>query len=116
MNIPRVPVDRIVYRDYVSLDGDRTAMPVMPFIPLLLLKLQAWMDHGESWKHYLRAKQPMDVADIKKLLHLFITKRYGIEGAGTWVPQSFIMEGRRRVEAFVKAHPETRRQWDQVTF
>lgn len=44
--------------------------PLMPFLPLLLLKLQAWQDHGESAKLFMRDKQPTDVQDILELLRL----------------------------------------------
>ncbi|KAI0803200.1 hypothetical protein BC629DRAFT_1438256 [Irpex lacteus] len=52
MNIPDVPREHIV-----TIDG----FPVMPMIPLLLLKLQAWTDHRAATKPYLHDKQYQDV-------------------------------------------------------
>nr|GAT54553.1 predicted protein [Mycena chlorophos] len=48
MNIPSVPTKRIVR------EKQRGDLPLMPFLPLLLLKFQAWQDHGEADKDYLR--------------------------------------------------------------
>ncbi|KAF9014764.1 hypothetical protein BDZ89DRAFT_1076329 [Hymenopellis radicata] len=117
MNIPNVPTVSIIHRDHAPTSyGDRVSRPLMPFIPLLLLKLQAWMDHGESAKMHMRLKQPVDVADIKELLRLFGEKRVGTVGGVAWIPESFLGEGRRRVRAFVKAHPDTRKAWEKVVF
>lgn len=117
MNIPDVPRDRIIHCDYESLDGDRKSLPVMPFIPLLLLKLQAWKDHGESLKSYMNAKQPTDVMDIKELLRLFFANRKRLlKGMGAWIPETFRQAGHARVEAFVAVHSSTRQLWKQVVF
>ncbi|KAJ3720070.1 hypothetical protein C8R42DRAFT_108613 [Lentinula raphanica] len=59
-DIVGAPAGSILFRDY----------PLMPFLPLLLLKLQAWQDHGESPKLFVREKQQMDVRDIRELLQL----------------------------------------------
>ncbi|KAF9261317.1 hypothetical protein L218DRAFT_961605 [Marasmius fiardii PR-910] len=47
MNIPPIPTSRIYYKDG-----------------------RGWEDHGESPKHWMRAKQSIDVADIVELLNL----------------------------------------------
>ncbi|KAJ4479793.1 hypothetical protein C8J55DRAFT_77924 [Lentinula edodes] len=76
MNIPFVDPSRIhrvgntrqtdnIYSSVLS-----AKYPLMPFLPLLLLKLQAWQDHGESAKFFMRDKQPTDVQDIRELLQL----------------------------------------------
>jgi hypothetical protein len=96
MNIPFVPKERIYKvrdegKNYLSSKslaysssssyGSRSQsssnsdpLPLMPFLPLLLLKLQAWQDHGESSKLYMRQKQPTDVLDITELLALAVKK------------------------------------------
>ena len=86
----------------------------MLFIPLLLLKLQAWMDHGESSKAYMRAKMPVDVADITQLLNLFVTKEALREDDVDWLPKSFSRAGKDRIREFVKSHPYTRDEWSMV--
>ncbi|KAK0215415.1 hypothetical protein IW262DRAFT_1277770 [Armillaria fumosa] len=110
MNIPPVPSESIVHRRHPS---DYQTLPLMPFIPLLLLKLQAWMDHGESTKYYMQAKQPTDVRDITELLNIFVTAG-NLGELGSWIPESFLKAGRSRRREFVKLYPHTARHWNRV--
>ncbi|THU75320.1 hypothetical protein K435DRAFT_974877 [Dendrothele bispora CBS 962.96] len=148
MNIPLVPLERI-YRmkdhqstvtsesslsSYYSTLSTRSAdYPLMPFLPLLLLKLQAWQDHGESPKLYMREKQPTDVKDINELLDLAVTKyaivtvRVSAKGSTSkgqtllekekiWLPATFIRDGKTRVRKYVEMYPASRRQWKVIGF
>ncbi|KAK0191828.1 hypothetical protein F5146DRAFT_482818 [Armillaria mellea] len=110
MNIPPVPPESIVYRRHPS---DYQTLPLMPFIPLLLLKLQAWMDHGESTKYYMQAKQPTDVRDITELLNIFVTAG-DLGELGSWIPQSFLKAGRSRQREFVRLYPHTAKNWGKI--
>ncbi|KAK0204352.1 hypothetical protein DFS33DRAFT_881778 [Desarmillaria ectypa] len=110
MNIPPVPPDSIVRRQHVY---DHETLPLMPFIPLLLLKLQAWMDHGESAKSYMKAKQPTDVADITELLNIYVTSG-NLGELGSWIPESFLKAGRSRRRVFVRLYPHTAHHWGRV--
>ncbi|KAK0430472.1 hypothetical protein EV421DRAFT_283233 [Armillaria borealis] len=110
MNIPPVPSNSIVHRRHPS---DYQTLPLMPFIPLLLLKLQAWMDHGESPKYYMNAKQPTDVRDITELLNIFVTAG-NLGELGSWIPESFLKAGRSRRREFVKLYPHTANHWSRV--
>ncbi|KAK0229600.1 hypothetical protein EDD85DRAFT_132860 [Armillaria nabsnona] len=110
MNIPRVPPESIVHRRHPS---DNQTLPLMPFIPLLLLKLQAWMDHGVSTKYYMNAKQPTDVRDITELLNIFVTAG-NLGELGSWIPESFLKAGRHRRREFVKLYPHTANHWNRV--
>ncbi|KAJ7719285.1 hypothetical protein B0H16DRAFT_1700315 [Mycena metata] len=111
MNIPAVPIPRIAYRK------SRSDLPLMPFLPLLLLKLQAWQDHGEADKLYLRAKQHVDVRDIDELLELAVSK-YGIDlkKDGKWLPESFLKAAVKRVKAYVRRFPESAENWSTIGF
>ncbi|KAJ7737764.1 hypothetical protein B0H16DRAFT_1695046 [Mycena metata] len=111
MNIPAVPIPRIAYRK------SRSDLPLMPFLPLLLLKLQAWQDHGEADKLYLQAKQHVDVRDIDELLELAVSK-YGIDlkKDGKWLPESFLKAAVRRVKAYVRRFPESAENWSAIGF
>ncbi|SJL16602.1 uncharacterized protein ARMOST_20128 [Armillaria ostoyae] len=110
MNIPPVPSNSIVHRRHPS---DYQTLPLMPFIPLLLLKLQAWMDHGESPKYYMNAKQPTDVRDITELLNIFVTAG-NLGELGSWIPESFLKAGRSRRREFVRLYPHTANHWSRV--
>ncbi|KAF9261330.1 hypothetical protein L218DRAFT_870414, partial [Marasmius fiardii PR-910] len=112
MNIPPVPKHRIYYKER------RSSEPLMPFLPLLLLKLQAWQDHGESPKHWMRAKQPTDVADITELLNIAVTKYPDVklQKEQVWLPVSFVDAGKKRVKRFVSEYPFTGREWKLLGF
>ncbi|KAJ6450364.1 hypothetical protein C8R45DRAFT_1224099 [Mycena sanguinolenta] len=111
MNIPAVPVPRIAYRKR------RSDLPLMPFLPLLLLKLQAWMDHRAEVKPYLHAKQYVDVRDIGELLEL-ATEKYdvNIKLDAKWLPESFLRAAVARVKAYVKCFPDSAEQWRSIGF
>ncbi|KAJ7598372.1 hypothetical protein C8J56DRAFT_913866 [Mycena floridula] len=112
MNIPTVPINRIVYRSDPNL-------PLMPFLPLLLLKLQAWEDHGLSERMYMRDKQPMDVRDINELLNLCVTRYHHearLSKGERWLPESFINEAKRRVREYKRRYPASRSQWELIGF
>ncbi|KAJ6509829.1 hypothetical protein DFH09DRAFT_1257981 [Mycena vulgaris] len=111
MNIPSVPVPRIAYR------RSRSELPLMPFLPLLLLKLQAWMDHREAEKYYLRAKQYVDVQDIDDLLELAVSKYdVDLKRNGKWLPDSFVKAAAKRVKSYVRHFPESAEHWRDIGF
>ncbi|KAK0452152.1 uncharacterized protein EV420DRAFT_1559161 [Desarmillaria tabescens] len=120
MNIPPVPSSSIVWR--ASLLGQWYApsreLPVMPFILLLLMKLQGWMDHGNSAAAHIQAKQPTDVRDICELLSLSSVPRvvnaWSMMKREGWIPQSFVDQGQMRVREFVRSYPETEHAWRQI--
>lgn len=112
MNIPSVPDDRIIFKSSAS------DIPLMPFLPLLLLKVQAWEDHGNSPRLYFRQKQPTDVCDINQLLNLALSDqpKFRVRLEKEWLPEDFLKEGNRRVRAYIKAYPTTRRHWKFLGF
>jgi hypothetical protein len=106
MNIPLVPQDLVVY-----LRG----LPLMPMIPLLLLKLQAWSDHGTAIKLHLRQKQPVDVQDINRLLTLAVARGVKLN-TESWLPEPFVETAKRRVVRYSEEFPVSRRHWHTLGF
>ncbi|KAL5313041.1 hypothetical protein ACEPPN_019468 [Leptodophora sp. 'Broadleaf-Isolate-01'] len=104
MNIPPVPQNLVVYiREF----------PLMPMIPLLLLKLQAWLDHGNATKQHLREKQPVDAQDINQLLILAVARGVKLS-AEAWMPESFVEAAKRRVVVYGEKFPGSRCHWRQL--
>lgn len=88
----------------------------MPFLALLLLKLQAWMDHRAADKFYLRAKQYVDVEDIDELLEL-ASNEYDVNlRTEKWLPDSFVREAKKRVTEYVSKFPDSRDHWRELGF
>ncbi|KAK0492521.1 hypothetical protein EDD18DRAFT_1182992 [Armillaria luteobubalina] len=119
MNIPPIPSSRVVWQLEQRYSTPRE-LPVLPFILLLLLKLQGWMDHGNSLAAHIQAKQPTDVRDIRELLALSAVPRKAtlnawleMKGEG-WIPQSFVDQGQMRVREFVRRYPDTEKAWRQI--
>jgi len=106
MNIPSVPQNLVVrIRE----------LPLMPMIPLLLLKLQAWSDHGIATKQHLREKRPVDAQDINRLLVLAVAQGVKLN-TGTWMPVSFVEAAKRRVVVYGIEYPDSRRHWRRLGF
>ncbi|KAJ3793436.1 hypothetical protein GGU11DRAFT_691798 [Lentinula aff. detonsa] len=110
MNIPSVDPNRVVLVELSSTD-----YPLMPFLPLLLLKLQAWQDHGESPKLFMRQKQPTDVRDIQELLQL-AEQKYATAVETPYLPESFVQAGKTRVRKFIGMYPWSEKQWKILGF
>ncbi|KAJ3558218.1 hypothetical protein NM688_g1060 [Phlebia brevispora] len=108
MNIPSVSKQRIVHIN---------ALPVMPFIPLLMLKLQAWEDHSRSWRADFQSKKYVDVRDIEKLLKIAVERKENVRKDAAWLPESFVKAGRERLSRFLEAgHRETKSAWRRIGF
>ncbi|KAK0229575.1 hypothetical protein EDD85DRAFT_132395 [Armillaria nabsnona] len=119
MNIPPIPSSSVVWQLEQRYSPPRE-LPVLPFILLLLMKLQGWMDHGNSQAVHKRAKQPTDVRDIRELLTLSAAPRKANLNAWLemkregWIPQSFVNQGQTRVREFVRRYPDTEKAWRQI--
>lgn len=108
MVIPAIHADSVVSS---SLEGMR-GVPIMPFLPMLLLKLQGWADHAISHRIDMRMKQYVDVSDIKELLDI-AAKEMGLrEQKHGPLSESFIQAGRSRVLRFIAQFPESRAKWE----
>ena len=107
MNIPTVPAERV---------RTLSALPTMPILPHLFLKLQAWADHRASHRSDQIAKQYVDVDDIKRLLEIAVARRARVHASeSAWVPQSMVQAAKTRVQSFVSiASPSSKNQWRAI--
>ncbi|KAF8631098.1 hypothetical protein AX17_005143 [Amanita inopinata Kibby_2008] len=108
--IPNVPVERIIrIKNYAN-------MPVMPFVPLLYLKVQAWRHHQTSDKAHFRVKVPQDERDINEMLNIAVDRKdlgfYRRSDVSSWMPNWIDDIGKRHVEQHKRDHPETAASWD----
>ncbi|KAH8094710.1 hypothetical protein BXZ70DRAFT_355039 [Cristinia sonorae] len=97
MNIPDIPSRRIPI-----IDG----LPAMTFMPLLLLKLQAWDDHRKSERIDYRMKQHTDARDIQELLKI-ARERHEHKRDALWLPMSFLVAAEGRVASFISLFPSS---------
>lgn len=106
LNIPAIEPTRIEHVD---------GIPLLPFVVVLMLKLQGWTDHRGASKTYLCEKQWMDVTDIKELLPIAV--RRGVKPREeAWIPESLIQATERRVREYVERFPYTRDLWRELGF
>jgi hypothetical protein len=109
MNIPGVRQQDVVH---TSMQG--TSIPIMPFIAVLLLKLQGWADHRASYRMDLRDKQHVDVADIYQLLRAAVQDSEKHVRKESWLPGSFVAAGKMRVADFIRTHADSAIYWRQI--
>lgn len=93
----------------------RNSLPIMPLLPLLLLKLQGWDDHRLSAYNDKRMKKYVYAEDVEELLAIALR-----EGVGRyddpWLPSTFEMRGELRISSFVTENPGTKGSWIQIGF
>lgn len=113
MNIPSISHDDC---PYASLNDIR--IDVLPFIPMLLLKLQGWTDHllaSPLKRPDLYSKRHVDVQDIKELLQIATNRKDLLDGVeALHLPLTFVAAGRLRIQQFCRFFPETKPQWDMI--
>ncbi|KAJ8087720.1 hypothetical protein PM082_006557 [Marasmius tenuissimus] len=111
LNIPVIPSSEL---EYVNPYDD---IPVMPIVPLLLMKLQGWTDNRDASEPYKRAKEPQDVKDLFALLRIAV-KGYKahISDVDDWMPSFYVEEAEWRVEEFVEEHPRSKMNWKKIGF
>ena len=106
LNIPSIPSSAITSQNAHKL-------PCAPFSLVLLLKLQAWIHHGDALEYRYKAKQPMDARDIEALLPLAVKQGVRPRSDG-FLPQSFVADAAKHVGRFVRDCPNTRRDWETL--
>ncbi|KAH8102674.1 hypothetical protein BXZ70DRAFT_799381 [Cristinia sonorae] len=105
LNIPRVPSERITnIRD----------LPVLPFMALLLMKLQGWSDHRASARSDMWEKQYVDVRDINQMLGIAAVRDEDVNRE-TWLPPEFLDAARARVGRFIEKFRQGAR-WERIGF
>ncbi|KAF8330959.1 hypothetical protein F5887DRAFT_999651 [Amanita rubescens] len=107
LDIPNVPVERVIRKPIASRN-----LPVMPFIPLLYLKVQGWVHHRVADKKHIRAKVTQDYSDIQELLRIAKEKGHKRKIGGrqivelNWMPRSFVEIAKQHVRLYTAAYPE----------
>ncbi|PPQ79882.1 hypothetical protein CVT25_002938 [Psilocybe cyanescens] len=109
IHLPTIPPSYIFY-------SAQTALPIMPFFPILLHKIQAWIAHRASSKESARIKQSNDVQDIRELLALAVSAHKIKLDEQTWLPAWFLQEAVQGVVQYVQEHPETIPLWKESGF
>ncbi|KAI0733340.1 hypothetical protein C8Q72DRAFT_748935, partial [Fomitopsis betulina] len=84
--IPDIPSRYIKHKD---------GLPVVPALPLLLMKLQGWTDHRYSNRRDFQEKELADVEDIEELLSNTGTHIDSKQMA--WLPEDFVSAAQERV-------------------
>ena len=106
LNIPPIPTHLIEIQD---------ELPVMPFLPLLLLKVQGWFEHEKDERWHVRSKIRDDYRDIDEMLGTFINDSHRLD-ANEWLPAAFIDTSREHVKAFVLQREYTKERWNEIGF
>ena len=108
LGIPYVPSQHVKSKD---------GLPVMPSLPLLLMKLQGWTDHRDSNRPDFQEKQHVDVEDIEELLTIVCSLGTHIESRSMmWLPDKFVSDAQDRVYDFVEEFPITVLEWEALGF
>ena len=103
LDIPAIPTSCITRTNIFSL-------PCAPFSLVLLLKLQAWVHHGESLSPRYYVKKPIDARDIDALLP--IASRMGLKPrTEKFLPESFVKKSELRVKKYGQEVPTSVKQW-----
>ena len=105
LDIPSVPTKEL----YRAKNYDN--IRVMPFMPLFLLKVQAWVHHRASTKMHFREKVPQDVVDIEELLTIAIRKGYKLKDVQGWLSTWNQTVGRTHVGQYKREHPSSANSW-----
>ncbi|KAI0792337.1 hypothetical protein C8Q75DRAFT_752408 [Abortiporus biennis] len=110
LNIPFISSERIVRLG---------SLPVLPIIPLLLLKLQGWSDHRASTRADLVAKQYTDIRDVAELLRIVVERGEHLDQAVEWLPAEFIDAAKERLTRYfeiVRPSQSVTQNWSTIGF
>ncbi|KAJ3773664.1 hypothetical protein FB446DRAFT_787639 [Lentinula raphanica] len=106
LHLPPVPFEEVL---------TFVALPVMPLLPLLLMKIQGWLAHRESQKAHERAKVPQDAADVRVMLYIAVQKEVHIHDPECeWMPLWFVRQMKFRVFKFVREYPDSLEDWNRL--
>jgi hypothetical protein len=108
MNIPVIPVHTFDTNNLLNL-------ACAPLSLVLLLKLQAWVQHGEADEARYYMKQPTDAQDILELLSVARQKRIQPRSE-SYFPNLFVSRAESRAEKYVSRYPGTKASWMDLGF
>lgn len=105
LHIPSIP------QRYVAYLGTHADIPVVPFLVLLILKVQGWRDNLDSNK---QDKIPRDIEDVNTLLDMTDEKdqRYYYP----WLPKWFLKHAEELVIRYANEFPETAYSFRELGF
>ena len=112
MDIPWIPEGRFEW-------FKNKALPVMPLLPLLLMRLKTWDDHRNSPYENVQEKQHTDVKDLRQLLAIAIKERsnYAVQRKDAhWLPNSFVTASEGRLRNLKSLYPDMNDQWAFLGF
>lgn len=110
MHLPRLTTSDIVLRD---------GLPVVPFLTLLVQKLQGWGDHLDSSEQHKFQKHPVDAQDVSGLLAL--SESLPLTVMRPWREKSLMTDEFQvvslvRVKRFCRIFPEAKPCWRMLGF
>ena len=112
LDIPHVPRRRIMN---INCPDETFPLPVMPILPLLMLKLKGWTDHRDSHREDFREKQYVDVDDIEELLPIVLNWNTELSDL-SWVSREFKESAQRRVYEYLDVSEDSEHQWASLGF
>ena len=107
LRVPNIP------QRYVTSPNDYD-IPVVPFLVLIILKVQGWRDHCKSPRPDFRDKIPQDEEDIPTLLDM--TDEDDHRDRHDWWPEWFSKRAKRHVIRYTNAFPETACSFRELGF
>jgi len=107
IHLPRIPDDRIAHSE--------SNLPIMPYFPVVLHKIQAWKAHLASTKPWATIKQKNDINDINDLLKGASATDQRLQNQ-TWLEQWFLDAAFEGVQEYVGEHPDTIPGWLELGF
>jgi len=98
LKIPKIPARHIQHVNDFNI-------PVLPFLVLLILKVQGWHDHRSSQRTDFLRKVPQDKQDIDELLGMVDDKDHLDQF--NWLPRWFIDHAQNLVVMYTDRYPNT---------
>jgi hypothetical protein len=129
LDIPSVPEDAVVKRPKSDSESESSGLPLMPFYPLLMLKLRGWdvRRTGSSRRRFSRyhndggdpdkKKAETDAQDILEMLDIATRdSSVEIDRDVPWVSEAFRAASMNRVETYVRLFPTSAKIWAKLGF
>ena len=107
LHIPRIPETHVAYLNHCDI-------PVMPFLVLLILKVQGWKDHKKSDKPWHRKKISQDNHDIWELLNMLDDNDH-LDNYD-WLPRWFVKGAEGLVGKYMDKHLYTTSAFESLGF
>ena len=107
LKIPKIPTRHIAYVNDFNI-------PVLPFLVLLVLKVQGWHDHRSSTRDDFRRKVAQDKQDIDHLLNMVNDADHLDQF--TWLPRWFVDHAEDLVRKYTERYPSVADSFKDMGF